>query len=238
MMANGNGINGDCIGQLPLFDRLDPATVASITAAGRIVNVPRHDLVLSRGDYLDGFFGVCEGSVKLYMLSPDGHERILRMLRHGDSFGEATMFNGLPSPVFAEALSDSNLAYIPRDAVTLAIHSDPEFSQSLFQCMSHLVHDLVHDIESCCMMSARQRTVVYLLRGCGQSQDGPHEVVLPASKSTIASMLNLTPETLSRELHHLQELGLIEICRRNIRIHDLTRLRALVESGTRTGRCN
>jgi Mn-dependent DtxR family transcriptional regulator len=51
-------------------------------------------------------------------------------------------------------------------------------------------------------------------------------VKLPASKTNIASRLNVTPEHFSRMLHELADRGLIEVDGRNVTLLDLDRLRA------------
>jgi CRP-like cAMP-binding protein len=50
-------------------------------------------------------------------------------------------------------------------------------------------------------------------------------VVLPASKALVASTLNLTAETFSRELHELARRDLVQVDRRTLRIPSLRRLR-------------
>ncbi len=50
------------------------------------------------------------------------------------------------------------------------------------------------------------------------------EVRLPAGKAIIASSLNLTPETFSRELHQLAGRGLIDVKKKTIRVHNLAAL--------------
>jgi CRP-like cAMP-binding protein len=51
-------------------------------------------------------------------------------------------------------------------------------------------------------------------------------VSLPVSKATLASRLSLTPEYFSRVLRELEEAGLIEVDKRDIRILDTRRLAA------------
>ena len=51
-------------------------------------------------------------------------------------------------------------------------------------------------------------------------------VSLPFSKSTLASLLSVTPEHFSRILHELQSRGLIAVDRRDIHIPDVERLAA------------
>jgi CRP-like cAMP-binding protein len=53
------------------------------------------------------------------------------------------------------------------------------------------------------------------------------QITLPAAKTVIASRLNLSAETFSRELHGLAHRGLVEVARREIRIPSLERLRTL-----------
>ena len=79
---------------------------------------------------------------------------------------------------------------------------------------------LITDLETCCLQSALQRTINYLLRGA-EAGPPPHvEVHLPAPKAVVASTLNISAETFSRELHRLKDQGLIEINRRTIYLRD------------------
>ncbi len=52
------------------------------------------------------------------------------------------------------------------------------------------------------------------------------EVVLPAGKAVVASRLNLTPETFSRELRNLSRDGVISVERCTVLVHDTANLRA------------
>ena len=83
---------------------------------------------------------------------------------------------------------------------------------------------LVQDIESVALLTSTQRLIGYLLQIVGTGSSG--RVTLPASKTTIASLLNLTPETLSRTMQKLQQQGLIEVNGKDITITNLSGLRA------------
>ena len=64
----------------------------------------------------------------------------------------------------------------------------------------------------------------YLLQISAKAEDAT-KIRLPANKATIASLLNLTPETLSRILNKLQQLGLIEVDGNDLTIADVKKLR-------------
>lgn len=230
MHSTGIPVDADRLFDQPLFERLDVPGIEAIARGGWMVEVRRGDRVLGRGDELDGLYFVVEGRLKLYMLSCNGDERVLRVMQAGDSFGEAIMFNGFPSPVFVDALATSELAFFPRDVINDALTSNPAFTDAMLKNMSALMRNLIQDLETCCLQNAMQRTVNYLLR---ESERTPSmtELVLPASKAVVASLLNMSAETFSRELHRLQDHGLIAIERRRLRLLDRPAIVALSETG-------
>jgi CRP-like cAMP-binding protein len=83
---------------------------------------------------------------------------------------------------------------------------------------------LVNDIESISLQNSTQRLIGYLLQTSADSPN-PGRLLLPANKLTIASMLNITPETLSRVMLRLNSAGLIEVNGKEIVITDVDGLR-------------
>ena len=220
MQSTGIPVDVDQLGEHSLFVDLDRKCVESIARGGWVVEKRRAERILGRGDHLEGLYTVFEGNLKLYMLSCNGDERVLRILRPGQTFGEAIMFNAIPSPVFVECLSPAKLGYFPRQIVTKALSSNPKFTVSMLRSMSVIMSELIHDLETCCLQNALQRTVNYLLREADAAPPPHVQVQLPAPKAVVASTLNISAETFSRELHRLKDLGLLEINRRTIYLRD------------------
>jgi CRP-like cAMP-binding protein len=234
-MPNGFTIAPGDLGSQALFADLAEGNLEQIAEAGSIRECRRGTRILSRGDHLDGLYMLMSGSLKLYMLSCSGDERVLRVLAPGDSFGEAIMFNRMPSPVFVESLTAARLAFFPREVITDVLTRAPDFTDTMLRSMSNLMHELIQDLETCCLHNALQRTVNYLLR-MADAAPGPHvEVQLPASKAVVASTLNMSAETFSRELHRLQDDGLIEINRRVIYLRSRDGLVALAAGNSTSG---
>jgi CRP-like cAMP-binding protein len=86
----------------------------------------------------------------------------------------------------------------------------------------------VSDVEAYTLRSATQRVIGYLLRPQNEEEDAQKAaaVTLPASKSVIASRLNITPEHFSRILHELSNARLIQVDGRTVNILDMERLQA------------
>ena len=218
----------DIIAKLPLFAEISPAQLALIAAEAREKPLAKGEMLFNKGDPARGFFVVVRGQLKLAFRSPQGDEKVVHVVGPRQSFGEAVMFMDRPYPVFAQALCDTLLLHVSRNAVFELLECDASFARHMLAGLSMRLHALVQDVESLSLRSSAQRLIGYLLQQCGDVEltAGSIECDLPTSKQVIASRLNLTPETFSRILHDLTGAGLITVHGRHIEIHDLRRLRA------------
>lgn len=214
---------------LPLFSDLSPAERQRIAQGCRLERVSRGDLCFRAGDACEAFHIVVSGQIKLYVASAAGQEKVIEIIGPGQSFAEAMVFLGHPHVVNAQALSETLLIRVAKQAVLAEVENDPRFSLHMLSGISRRLHGLIQDVESYTLHSGMQRLIGYLLRdvepdvACGLDHVCI-TVSLPASKATIASRLSLTPEYFSRVLHELEVEGLIQIDKRQIRIPDVRRL--------------
>jgi CRP-like cAMP-binding protein len=215
------------LANVPLFKELAPDELDRIAAFTQQVRASRSEILFHRGDAPKGFHIVVLGQVKLAFVSARGDEKVVDILGPGQSFGEAVMFMERPHVVTAQALADSLLLHIQREAVFEELERDPRFARRMIAGLSRRLHDLIGDLEANSMRSGTQRIIGYLLHGCSPScaEDGGIEVTLPVSKGVVASRLNLTLEHFSRILHELAAEGLIEVRGRSVHIRDAERLR-------------
>lgn len=215
------------LANLPLFKELASAEIDRLAAGTRELHVSRGEIVFQKGDPCVGFHVVVYGQVKLSLVTPHGGEKVVEIIGPGLSFGEALMFMNKPYIVMAQALADSLLLHVSKDVVFHGIEHDPGFARRMLAGLSRRVHALMTDVESYSMQTGTQRVIGYLLR---QDSDGndhatSHAVMLPTSKSIVASRLNLTPEHFSRILHELADAGLVVVDGREVRIVDAQKLR-------------
>lgn len=223
-----------CLQHQPLFSALSDAQLAALVAATHEVRADKGKLLFQRGTPCEGMYLVVFGVVKLAVSGVQGVEKIVELVRVGESFGEAVMFLNRPFPIMAQTLEDSLPLYVEAAAIDNLLAQDPKFARRLLAGLSVRLHALVRDVESYSTQNAAQRVIGYLLQSVS-TEHGESEgdiathattVSLPVNKNLIASRLNLTPETLSRVLHHFVADGLIEVNGREIVIHDTRRLAA------------
>ncbi len=214
----------DLLRQIPLFKELSDEQLERVVAAAREWRVERGMVLFNVGDQPKGFYFVVFGQVKLSFTSARGDEKVVEVISAGQSFGEAVVFVQRPYPVAAQALADSLLLFVARDAVLEALAHDRDFASRVIAGLCRRIHALMADLEANTMRNGVQRVIGYLLRE-SVSGDGPLEVRLPVSKGVVASRLNITQEHFSRVLHELSARGLIEVEGRCIRVASPQRLR-------------
>jgi CRP-like cAMP-binding protein len=215
------------LANLPMFSEMGAAELDRIAAATVPLHFEKGQSVVQCGDPCSGFHVVVYGQVKLGFTSPQGVEKVVEIVRAGQSFGEALMFLDKPYLVFVQALADSMLLHVAKHAVFEELAGDPLFARRMLSGLSRRLHGLVRDVEGYTLRSGQERVIGYLLADVPEGADGgTAEVHLTPGKSVIASRLNMTPEHFSRILHELADEGLIEVNGRAIRIPDVTRLRS------------
>lgn len=200
-----------------MFSELQTEQIEKLANGAKLLKHHRGEMLFNRGDQAQGFYILLEGQIKLGVTSPQGDEKILGLVQPGQSFGEAVLFLERSFPVSAHATIDSEVLLVNKDAVFEILDNDTTVARRMLAGISARNRQLVNDIESISLQNSAQRLIGYLLQISAESPE-PDHIQLPANKVTIASMLNITPETFSRVILKLQNAGLIEVSGRHITI--------------------
>jgi len=213
------------LANLAMFCEMGPAELDRIAAATVPQYFDKGQSIVQCGDPCTGFHVVVYGQVKLAFTSPQGVEKVVEIVRPGQSFGEALMFLDKPYIVFAQALADSMLLHVAKHVVCEELGPNT-FGRHMIAGLARRLHGLVRDVEAYTLRSGQDRVIGYLLAELPEgTASGPADVHLTPGKSVLASRLNMTPEHFSRILHELASQGLIEVNGRSIRVPDIARLR-------------
>jgi CRP-like cAMP-binding protein len=205
---------------LPLFDGLPPEEIARMARSTREIQARKGDILFHQGEACSGLHLLLHGQAKLAFASARGYEKVVELVREGESFGEASLFMERPHIVFAQALADSRVLHVSKEAIFEAMHRHHRFACKMLAGMAQREHQVMADIEAYSLHSGKQRVINYLIRELQGLQENCSSAVLQLSvrKGVIASRLNLTQEHFSRLLHELTDLGLIAVAGKIIRI--------------------
>ncbi len=219
----------DIVAKLALFKGLARDRLPQVVRLARLAHMRRGTWVARRGDQLEGVVAVAKGMVKLAMRGAGGAERVLRFVGPGETFGEASVLLGRPSPVDALTLADTVLAVIAAASIRSLMAGDARFARRMATLLAERMLVLLAEVEASELRPAGERLASYLLTLAQPAAQAGHWTAhLPATKTLVAARLGIKKETLSRLLHDLASRRLIEVSRRDITILDRVRLAGIV----------
>lgn len=189
----------------------------------------RGEVFARRHSRLPGILVVVYGMIKLSVRARSGNDHVLRLVEPGQTFGEETTLLGHQSRYEARAALDSRLVVIPSGAIDSLIDQDPRFARQIGKLLAQRCNEYLEKLESSCTQSSEQRLAHYLNSLVErEGSDNASRIRLPVPKAVIASLLDMTKETLSRGLHALSNQGLIRVSHHDVAILDRARLSRLI----------
>jgi CRP-like cAMP-binding protein len=210
-----------------LFSALSEAQHARLLASAVLRRVAAGEHLFDRGDTAMHFFLLRSGCVKLYRLSPEGDEKVMRLIRASQTFAESILFMDAPRyPVHGEAVEAGELLAFDRESFLGIQQESFATCRAVMAQMTRRIQAHWDEIESLALQNSRYRVVHYLLGLLPAGAQGRVTVTLPARKMVIAAHVAVTPETLSRVLRALSDDGLIGLVEEEVTIVDVERLRS------------
>jgi CRP-like cAMP-binding protein len=205
--------------RLPLLSELDEQQIGRMRDTRRTFSFAAGETLFHMGDQCGNFYYLDSGTVKLFRISPSGQEKIVEIIRPGQTFAEAVMFFAQPLyPVNAEALEDTMLTAFDSATFMSMLRESTDTCIRLLGTLSMRLHHRLNEIDALSLQNSMLRVVNYLLRRLEDSASSEAAVELEASKKVIAARLSIQPETFSRVLHALTDSGAIAVDGRTIRI--------------------
>jgi CRP/FNR family transcriptional regulator len=208
----------------PYFARIDAQLLDEVAGVMQERGYGPGERIFSEGDDegAAALHFVESGTVRIFKLSTEGREQVLRLMRPGDSFADVPVFDGGPYPANADALEFSVVATIPRKALQRVLREHPEIALGALQVMAARLRHMTGLVEDLSLRRVMARVARLL-------QEHPNEMHL--TQSQMAAMVGTAREMVNRSLHTLSDQGVVELHGQSIHIKDRDALARIVESG-------
>lgn len=185
--------------------------------------------IFREGDPFNAIAAVRGGTVKTYVLDPDGREQVLGFFLPGEVIGLNAIHHA-QYPCNAIALDTTVLCRFSFPKMATLAQRMPGLQTQLFRLLSAdigkaalLAGDFSADERMAAFLVALSRR--YAARGFSARR-----FTLSMARTDIANYLRLAAETVSRVLRRFQSDGLIQVDRREIELTDADRLNALARA--------
>ncbi|EUC11675.1 Crp/Fnr family transcriptional regulator [Paraburkholderia hospita] len=192
-----------------------------------LLRLEKGQLLYRCGDPSYGLYAVLEGALSVGTVGIDGKESLLAVLGPTAWVGEISMFDGLPRPHDAIAVSRALFMHVPEAALQNLLDATPRYWRDFAQLMAQRLRLSFKSTESLALQPAAQRIASRLLL-IAEGYDGLNAVQskIRLSQDSLASMVSLSRQTTNQLLKSLESQQIISLKFGEIQILDIERLRA------------
>ncbi|MEX0344146.1 MAG: Crp/Fnr family transcriptional regulator [Rhizobiaceae bacterium] len=197
----------DCLKKTDFFGALPQEVFEHLLAHAHVIKLKTGTEIFHQGDEAHAVYCVVKGVIKLSVASKNGDTVVVDIFHPGSSFAEMMAFRDVPYPVTATALADSRVVAIPKSLIRHELKTNPvAYSAVLTAAYTHL-HRLIRQVEQLKAASGLERVAGFVLAHA-EKETNSCSILIPYEKQTLASMLGIKPETLSRAFKRLEGHGL------------------------------
>lgn len=209
--------------RVPLFQGLTDRQLERLLDQALVRRWPRGSVLFVQGDPADRMFVVLEGWIRLVRTTREGQEVTIHIFGRGESLAEAAVFQMGSYPVTGLVVEETRLLTIPAESLFACLRAHTELCFNMMASLARRLHGFVQQIEQLSTRSTAERLALFLCRLC-VAEAGSCTIRLPLDKTLIAARLGMQPETLSRSLAKLREVG-VESRGAVVVVHDIAALR-------------
>lgn len=210
-----------------LFQGIAPPQLKLLAAIAQPQTFAKGELIFRQGEAATGFFVIHQGRVKIFKLSSQGKEQIIRIFGAGENFAEVAALDGQPFPASAAALERVELLFFPNCHFLELMTHQADLAVNMLVGLSRHLRHLSQVIEDLSFRDVPQRLASYLLDLPPTQPSVPHVVILNLTKGQLAAQLGTIPSTLSRAFDRLSKQGLIAVAGAQVTLCDRDRLASL-----------
>lgn len=199
--------------------------------------IRRGEHLYRAGESFRSLYALRTGFFKTIFLSESGREHVTGFHMTGELLGLDAISNDNHC-CNAVALEDSEICEIPFHALEHLCREIPALQRQFHKIMSREISRDQTLIVLLSSMNADERLATFLLnlsQRFGARGYSPTQFHLRMTRGEIGSYLGLKLETVSRTLSKFQDDALISVQHKQLVLHDLARLKQLVESSRSKG---
>jgi CRP/FNR family transcriptional regulator, transcriptional activator FtrB len=190
--------DSDVIRVLPLFREMSNIRFEELTHAAFLQRFPAHVVLIKEGELPDFLHVVIEGAVELFS-THGSRETTIDILNPVTTFILAAVVQDEVYLKSARTLTPARILMIPAEAVRNVFGQDAMFARAVVRELASRYRDVVRELKNQKLRTGVERLAGWIL-AADAAGGGTGTVSFAYDKRTLASLLGMTPENLSRNL--------------------------------------
>jgi CRP/FNR family transcriptional regulator, cyclic AMP receptor protein len=196
------------------FAGAEPTTLQSIGQACTVRQIARGASLATEGSVINQAFLVLRGHVRAVRRGESGREITLEVFRAGDLIGDALMAPDQPLTSEWEAVEQTSVMVIPREAILAHLRSLPELQMTLGRILVARLNRAKDMAVALALSDVEERVISALrlmARQDGEGQEVPDGLLIRQrpTQQELANRIGACRETVSRIVSDLTRRGLV-----------------------------
>lgn len=212
--------------KLTCFSFFNPDDVSELKYEKSCSLYRRGQMIFQEDNRAMGIYCLHEGKIKLFKLTFDGKEQIVRFILPGELFGLRSIIGVKYYGINSQAIEDSIACFYSADTFVQLLNKFPQLSRRLIFSLSNLLNEAEEKMTSMAHKPVKERlaeALVHLSRKFHEPGTRDH-FSINLSREDLANMIGSATETVIRLLSELKDEKLIQIDGRKINILDSEKL--------------
>lgn len=199
--------------------------------SGTKLTYTKGEYIIRPGESPSDVYYIEKGLVKAFDISKYGEENLLIIRKSHEIFPLISAITGSERDIIYQAMNDVTIWRISLDKYLDTIHSTADLLPPLLDMVTEMYRMHSERIINLEYRTVRERTISFLItmvNRFGVKDDGGMLIEAPLRHQDIASSINASRETTSREMSRLEREGLIKNHQQSIVITNMAKLKSIL----------
>jgi len=206
-----------------LFENLNEQQIAHLQQISAIKKFKKNNHLFFEGEDSKSLHILTNGRIKVYKSDFKGNEVVLNYFNPVSMIAELANLDHIPYPASAQFETDGRVIVIDYALFEEEFLKNPDVSLMIIKSLSKKLKNLDNVISHTLTMDSSARVARFIYEN--------EELFRQLTKKKTASILNITPETMSRVLKKLKESEAIEIRSNQLKVLDKEKLKGFFGNG-------
>lgn len=193
MMGKQNIVN--ILQKINLFSSLSENELSELSTVSQLSHYEKDSIIFTQGDMSKNLMILIDGVVSIYKHDSKGNEVVIGYFNRYALLAEAAILRKTPLPSSARFQTDGSLLKISLEGFESFLLSHPKLSYEIIQSLLEKIELLQQNIHFNLAATSKEKVLNFY-------QKNP-KLALDLKQFEIASILGMTPETLSRNISKL-----------------------------------
>ena len=191
------------IKDIPLFSKLSTQNIEKLERISSFHAYEANKILFYEGDKSKYLYVLLSGVLRMYKTNSKGQELYIHQFVPISFVGELACFENIAFPATAKFITKGEILKIDFKSLEQDFFKNPRISMEVIKSLTKKIKILSNVIHKEMILTADAKVAKFIIEN--------YELCENLKNTQIASILNITPETLSRILTKFKKKGLIKI---------------------------